>query len=368
MKLKGKHSQSFHDTARWLSTSGIQNQSSKKALRGGVSAWYDIHHRQYPFLYSEITGYALSTFLFLHQMSHEVDWLDKAEAAAEWLVSNACHSSGGVLTRYYLHERYASAQYTFDEGWIYTFDTAMAAYGLLQFQKERPRPAVEAAIHRAYRFLTEVMKKKKGGFYPYYITQQKKPGENVNKWSDQSGDFHAKLALFFIDYHRWTKKSDARDEAVRLLDNSVKSQQRDGRFVTGRKDDSTLLHPHSYALEGLFYGGHQLARKDYLKAAIRGMSWARRAISKNGFVCAFYDGTKFLDFERCDVIAQILRLGSMAYAVQSKAPVISPESLEKIRRRLLFYQFTGDGYQAGGFMYGSDEDSRIKTHLNAWVQ
>ena len=67
------------------------------------------------------------------------------------------------------------------------------------------------------------------------------------------------------------------------------------------------------------------------------------------------------------MIAQILRLGSMAYAVQSKDPVIPPESLKKIRQRLLFYQFTSDCHQTGGFMYGSDEDSQVKTHLNAWV-
>ena len=49
--------------ARWLATSGVQHRNRDSKLNGGVAAWYEQDKNLYPFLYSEITGYALSTWM-----------------------------------------------------------------------------------------------------------------------------------------------------------------------------------------------------------------------------------------------------------------------------------------------------------------
>ena len=54
--------------ARWLSESGIQHRDRDPKLNGGVAAWYEADKRLYPFLYSEITGYALSAWCFLNKV------------------------------------------------------------------------------------------------------------------------------------------------------------------------------------------------------------------------------------------------------------------------------------------------------------
>ena len=52
----------------WLTESGIQHDGPDPSLEGGVAAWYEMDAKIYPFLYSEITGYALTAFLFLHRL------------------------------------------------------------------------------------------------------------------------------------------------------------------------------------------------------------------------------------------------------------------------------------------------------------
>ena len=354
-------------TALWLLNSGIQNESTNPALHGGVHGWYDVPNRSYPFLYSEITGYALSTFVFLYRVTGQRIWLNKAEAAGKWLIRSALHESGGILTRHYFDGDGQTSQYSFKGGWLYAFDTAMAGYGLVQIQREKPRKEFSDALQKIFHFFESTLKKKKGIYFPYYETGNKNPGENSEKWSDESGAFHAKLALFFIDYYRLTGKKESRAAALDLLNQTLKLQKRDGRFVTRKMDDSTLLHPHAYALEGLVYGGWHLKQKKYLDAAWRGLDWAKKAISKNGFVCALYDGKRFLDFERVDVISQILRVGALSFAIKKGSTPIAQPLLKKVRERLLYYQFVQEGQQNGAFLYGSDEDRRIKLHLNSWV-
>jgi len=96
----------IYDTADWLLNSGIQSQSINPQQKGGVAAWHEINKRIYPFLYSEITGYALSAYMFMNRIYPDANWLEAAGSAAEWLMSNAFHPLGGVRTRYYLVKNY----------------------------------------------------------------------------------------------------------------------------------------------------------------------------------------------------------------------------------------------------------------------
>lgn len=361
---KTELTQPVRDAAEWLASSGIQSRASQPALAGGVSAWYEIHLRRYPFLYSEITGYAITAFAFLHRLDGDKRWTARAKAAAAWLVRNAMHPSGGVKTRYYLVKNYQTPNYSFDSGYIYAFDTAMAAYGLLQLHKIAPDPKLWRAAQDAHRFLTRTLKVR-GTIAPYWDTKTRRTGQNLGKWSDQPGSFHAKLALFLIDYYRVTGAEADRREAVDLLDASAAMQQKDGRFITNRSDGSTHLHPHAYTLEGLLYGAAILGKKSWRDSARRGLSWSRKAVSENGSVSAIYEHGGFAFHERSDIVAQILRIGSILHA-DGGPGVLTAEDLQKIREHLGLFQFAETGGQHGGFLYGSDTDGRMRIHLNAW--
>lgn len=352
--------------ADWLCRSGIQNLSRNPKLRGGVASWYEIDAKIYPFLYSEITGYALSTHLFLCRVRSDPKMLRSAHLGAGWLLRNALHADGGLKTRYYLVKHYVSPNYCFYQGRIYAFDTAMAGYGLLQLHKAEPCEEYDEAIRRIASFLLHKMRKKDGSFYPYYDSSARRCDEDLEKWSDQGGTFHAKLALFLIDYHRLTGIPSYRQAATELLDGVASAQEKDGRFITGKKDVSTHLHPHAYTLEGLLYGAHHLKRKDYLKAARKGFEWMLRGVSDDGSVSSIYQHGSFSHHERSDIVAQALRLGSVLYAMDSSSVSAHLPRLEKIRSHLLLFQHGSGTRQAGGFVYGAATDGLMRVHLNAW--
>ena len=352
--------------SRWLTGSGIQHKGSDPALRGGVSAWYEIDEKIYPFLYSEITGYALTTFLYLHRIYPQSKFLKSAQAASDWLIQNALHADGGVKTRFYLVKHYVSPNYCFHHGRIYSFDTAMVGYGLLQYFKESREEKALRAVEKILGFLTERMKKKDGMFYPYFDSKTKKCGEDLQKWSDQEGTFHGKLALLLVDTYRLLKISSYRREAVTLLERCLGEQQKDGRFITGKKDKSTHLHPHAYTLEGLVYAGIHLKRMDFLEGAFKGFLWMLRGVSADGSVSSIYIDGSFSHHERSDIVAQTLRIGSILYAVRPKRMRPYLEILEKIKQHLLLFQVTSAKPQNGGFVYGSATDGLMRVHLNAW--
>ena len=54
-----------------------------------------------PFLYTEVTGYAIQDLVDIYSLTHNPELLDRAIRAAQWIAKQATHESGGVLTRFY---------------------------------------------------------------------------------------------------------------------------------------------------------------------------------------------------------------------------------------------------------------------------
>lgn len=364
---KSGNPQSVLQAGQWLLGSGIQHRGPQKNLKGGVSAWYELDKKIYPFLYSEITGYALSTLVFLNRIHPHKKWIEHAQLAAQWLSKNAIQKNGGVKTRLYLVKHYVSPNYSFDQGRVYAFDTAMVGYGLMQLYRLCPTQPVLDSAQRVLNFLIGSMRKEQSIFYPYYDSKRNKCGEDFGKWSDQAGSFHVKCALFLIDAYRLLGIAACQKASTALLNAALKQQKRDGRFVTGEKDGSTHLHPHSYTLEGLLYGAVHLKREDCLDAAFRGFEWMLKGVSTDGSVSSIYENGRFSHHERSDIVAQVLRIGSILYGLAPKDLQKYLPILDKVRRHLLLFQYQGDKKQAGGFIYGFATDGLIRNHLNTWA-
>ena len=85
----------------WLVFSGIQDQSKEEIKHGGVYAWFDKDINSYAFLYSEITGYALTWFTYQYIATNKDVYRVKAEEAFKWLTEQALDKkSGGFLCRH----------------------------------------------------------------------------------------------------------------------------------------------------------------------------------------------------------------------------------------------------------------------------
>jgi uncharacterized protein YyaL (SSP411 family) len=336
--------------ADWLLNSGIQ------AKNGGFYSWRDAADDSHAYLYSEITGYAITALCFLHKLTGDTVFLSRARSAAQWIEQDALDPSGGVLTRNYVRD--AIEHYSFERGNIYSFDCAMVAFGMLKLYQsvsnERYLDIAEGIIS----FLNKQMLKPEGTYYPVFDTKIGRPWEDQKKWSTQSGSFHCKLALCLCELSRIKKDNVYKAAAKRLISSSIEDFYKGGRFVTSLYDGTSHLHPYSYTLEGMLYYAHATLDDSFKGTAAAAYGWASGFQDKNGGLPTRVssDGRPQATSNRSDIQAQMLRL---SYYLSSSV------DRERLLERLLQMQDTVSECK-GAFLFGADADGSVKNHQNSW--
>ncbi|MBN2067707.1 MAG: hypothetical protein JW744_04525 [Candidatus Diapherotrites archaeon] len=340
----------------WLLHSGIQAKS------GAFNSWLDLDSETYPFAYSEITGYALTTLVFLNgegKGSH----IESASSAAKWLEEEAVTKEGAVKARQYHDANQADKRFSFKEGNIFSFDCGMVMKGFLSFYNQTGKKSYLAAAKRIASFLDEKMGRK-GEMHAVYNLNSRKFLDSSSKWSWQPGAYHAKNAIAYIQLSEATGDKSLLETAKNLCESALKMQEPSGRFVTSAKDKSTHLHPHCYAAEGLLYAGTKLGEKRFVEAAKKAAEWAISNQAKNGGINPFFDGS-WNSNQRSDVIAQVLRLYSALNSTGNIEKKYSANA-KLLEERLVSFQNLQEGQQQGGFFYGKELDGNPRNSLNSW--
>jgi len=340
----------IHLAENWILDSGIQSEN------GGFYAWQDMNDRSHSYLYSEITGYAITLMSFLYLVTKNSIFIEHAESAARWLIKNAMHPTGGVLTRDYTKD--AVEHYSFERGNIYSFDCTIAAFGMLKiYAITRDKRYLKCAEDIAD-FLINKMLKKNNQFFAVFDTKNDRPYEGSEKWSTQSGSFHCKLVMFFCELSAVKKTPSFNNISKNLIDSSVKGFYKNGRFITNPADSTSHLHPYSYTLEGIVYYSYRTkdnSYKDIIEESFNRIVDLQD--SNGGFPTqTSEDGRRDVLHQRCDIQAQILRL---SYFIRSEL------TREKLLDRLSGFQNVSTDSR-GGFLFGTDKDGSFKRHSNAW--
>jgi hypothetical protein len=204
-------------------------------------------------------------------------------------------------------------------------------------------------------FLIDKMQKEDGSFYPIYEPNEGSFFEANDKWSNQSGSFHTKIALGLVDMNKVTSDKRYKESAIKVCEYALSKQESTGRFITDKNTGTTNLHPHCYSAEGLWYAGIHLDIPEFRESAKKATVWAFSKLTKNG-LNELYNPSKdsFNDLQRSDVLAQALRLGIIFSMPEDK--------IGMLRDCLLKYQaLDRDKRESGGFYYGMD-----KTCVNSW--
>lgn len=353
---------------KWLLHSGIQNLNGKDDTNGAFNAWYDLKLNSYPYVYSEITGYGITTLLYLNSIEKNPLLIDRAVKAADWLINHALLDSGGVLTRKYSSPKPEGDDYFFESGLVFAFDSGMVLFALANLFKETRKEKYLKAAKKIADFLL-TLQREDGLFEPIYNT---KTGEFINttrKWSSQSGSFLAKLSLSFLALYDITKDEKYKEAAVKVCQAALKFQEPDGRFISFRNTGATHLHPHCYTCEALYYTGKKLKNDVFIKAALKGTVWALNNQLLDGGLPCFCDKAGVNRNQRSDVLTQVLRLA--VYFLNDEDN--DDEGCIKARKsdiynlasKLLSFQ-NAEGEQAGGFYYGWTEEGKRLPHLNSW--
>lgn len=335
---------------KWILDSGIQSET------GGVYAWYDIENRSYSYLYSEITGYAITLMSFLYRITKDAAFLGHAERAAQWIIQDASDPSGGVLTREYVKN--SIEHYSFERGNIYSFDCAMVAFGMLKLYRITADKTYLDCAEKIISLLNKKMLKADGLYYPIFDTRNNKAQEKTDKWSTQSGSFHCKLALCLCELADIKKDASYSAQAKRLIDVSIQNFYRDERFITNTADNTSHMHPHSYTLEGMLYYSFKMNDASYRSVIEKAFKWAGTLQAADGGfpTQVFGAGRRDISHQRSDIQAQMLRL---AYFIKPNF------DREKLLERLLVFQNV-QASENNGFLFGTKENGVFQKHVNSW--
>jgi mannose-1-phosphate guanylyltransferase/mannose-1-phosphate guanylyltransferase/mannose-6-phosphate isomerase len=263
-----------------------------------------------PFLFSEVTGYAMRDLLLLHAMTGDASYVNRAEKAAVWLMRKAWHGNGWIRTRYYFErdDNESLNLYSFAGGNIFTFDNGICLNGLVSLW--RATAGTEVFEHAKVLADNLVKLVKDDGSVPAIVDIHGNTAQlEQRSWSQQSGSFHTKIAEALVEFAGLAGDERYAEVARQICVFALRFQEDDGRFITDR-NGLTQLHPHCYATEGLLRVGRVLGDSRFVEAACRATEWALE--QRCGDKLPQVVGVKgpIGHFCRTDTLAQVLGLGA----------------------------------------------------------
>ncbi len=131
-RLEEKSREVFNDNIRWLLYSGIRIKDGPR--RGAVYGWKNLNPPSYPFIYIEITGYALTSLIYIYSELSQPEALHAAKDSANWLIQNLNASSSFLLPAGIIEADKFDQKGDLSKQ-IYAFDNGMVIIGLLNVYK-----------------------------------------------------------------------------------------------------------------------------------------------------------------------------------------------------------------------------------------
>ncbi|HKA85546.1 MAG TPA: hypothetical protein VKD21_16865 [Acidimicrobiales bacterium] len=335
----------------WLLQSGIQSD------HGYFYDWYELDTASPGRPYPEITGYGTSTLTWLYRLDGDEALLERAGAAAGWLVSQALHPSYDLV-----FARGAARDAGLgSKPYLYAFDTGMAGAGLTRLEGITEDATWAGSLERIVDALSTRMRRSDGTLWPLLDPGSGQPVTTDDAWSCRFSGYQAKTVSFL--------SLNGRNGSDALLGDVVRKTlegQRDSGAFPGYADGQAHLHPHFYALEGLLVSRSVPGLPPVDDAVVRGYLYAERLLAANGFLPTLaHDDQVTVAYERVDALAQFVRLGCLLVSMGWLSRDRLDGTLDGAASRLLDYQVEGTPHN-GGFLFGRDADGTPKPHVNSW--
>ena len=299
----------------WFLRSGIQQ------LNGGVARYYRTDLERNHAVSAEITGYAASAFVYLHTVTRDARYLDRAVSAARFLTRTAWDPASGTMP------------FEVDPPALsYFFDCGIVVRGLVSVW----RVTADAEFLDVATALGQSMARDfaaaDGSFHPILSLPGKRPLEReAGRWSRYPGCYQLKAAMAWWDLLEATADKQFREPYERVLEYSLGTC---GGFLPGHPERSKVmdrLHAFLYFLEGLLPSAHEPRCAAAIRDGISRAAHHLREIAP--------------EFERSDVYAQLLRM--RLYADRAGALPLDGAAAQFEAERLAQFQTAG-----GGFCFG----------------
>jgi hypothetical protein len=310
----------------WFLRSGIQQSN------GGVSRYYLTDSYRNLAASTEITGYTISALIYLHTVTGDARYLDRAVSAARFLTQTAWDRTSRVMP----FEIEPSA-------FTYFFDCGIIVRGLLSVWRiTRDAEYLEVAIAVGESMRRDFVSHD-GSYHPILALPKKTPiDRDPLRWSRTATCYQLKSAMAWWDLHEATGDPNFAEPYERMLEAGLRSY---ASFLPGHPQRIKVmdrLHAFAYFLEGL------LPRAGDLRCAA--------ALREGLALTAFHLRDIAPEFARSDVYAQVLRVRLFA-DVLGVAPLDRDAATWEAERLAEFQVADSDPRIDGGYRFGRRSDA-----------
>ena len=324
----------LHRAGCWFLHSGIQEPN------GGVARYYRADLSRNAPVSTEITGYALSALVYLHEKFPDQAYLDAAVRAAQFLTRMAWDKTLDAMPFEYGVTSNGSRSPT------YFFDCGIIARGLLSLWRVT---AEWEFLDGAVRCGRSMLHFRQGAtIHPILLLPDKRPLPHEPRWSRSPGCYQLKSAMAWDDLAKATGDADFATAYELALETAL---ARHDNFLPGETDQEKVmdrLHAYCYFLEGL---QPALDRSDCRQALAAGIGRVGELLRDIGPT-----------FARSDVYAQLLR--ARLYADRAGVLPLDQEAASREATELAAFQSDSeDAHLAHGFYFGRKKGSWLP-HLN----
>ncbi len=317
-----KHS-SLDRAGCWFVNSGIQEPS------GGVARYYRIDTDNNALVSTEITGYAVSTLVYLYERGRDQGVLQAAVRAGRFLTDRAWDEETETFP--FEHSDNGTAA----QPLAYFFDCGIIVRGLLALWRTTGDSSLLARARQAGVSMLRDFTASHA-FHPILTLPGKQALPYAPQWSRSPGCYQLKSALAWHDLFEVTGEVEFRAGYVRALAAALEEKN---RFLPAETPEKTMdrLHSYCYFLEGMLPFVDRQECRDALEEGIHRVS--------------SYLGEIAPVFVRSDVYAQLLRVRLFG-ADLAGLPLNEAEAAEEARCIGGFQCASTDARTNGGFYFG----------------
>lgn len=304
-------------------------QSRIQEASGGVARYYRSDARQNARISTEITGYAVSTLLFLYQRTNDSAYLDAGLRAARFLTRHAWDARLGTFP--------FELNGTSESALAYFFDCGIIVRGLLSaFRVTGDIEFRDAAIAGGRGMLADFPSAI--GLNPILALPHKRPFPWEPRWSARPGCYQLKSAMAWHELFEVTGESAFLDGYEAALQAALEN---DRAFLPGTPERERVmdrLHAYAYFLEGLL---PVIDRPECAAALQNGVDRVAGYLRQIAPL-----------FARSDVYAQLLRVRLIGEAQGVLPPDPSGHASHEAQQAASFQIESRDPRLAGGFLFG----------------
>jgi hypothetical protein len=314
----------FQNAGDWFLRSGIQEPS------GGVARYYRSDTSQNAPVSTEITGYAISTLLFLHARTGTSEYLDAALRAARFLTRTVWDAGLGTFPFEHAGNGHGSG------GRAYFFDCGIIVRGLLAAWRASKEPEFrDTAIAAGRAMLSDF--RTRDAIHPILMLPDKRPLGYEPRWSASPGCYQLKSAMAWFELFESTGEMEFQRAYESAVETALTSEH---DFLPGETERAKVmdrLHAYAYFLEGLLPVLHRVECARAFRDGVDRVAAYLREIAPQ--------------FARSDVYAQLLRVRLYGERV-GVIPLDQAAAAQEAGQAAGFQISSEDARTAGGFLFG----------------